>query len=190
MEHAKRIAQSAKRNFTKGHFVLISLVLSLALCPMPYALCEESIPSVSSTELIENAKQYDGREVVYEGEAVGEVMVRGHYAWVNLNNGQNALGIWVDKNLAKEIVYVGNYKTKGDWVRVSGVFNRSCREHGGDLDIHAKDFKALKKGERINPSLDLHKVRLMINLGIALFAVIILILILQIFKNRRSKIKH
>ena len=34
-------------------------------------------PLVSSVELIEKAKELDGKEVIYEGEVIGEVMTRG-----------------------------------------------------------------------------------------------------------------
>ncbi|MGD9014947.1 MAG: DNA-binding protein, partial [Candidatus Omnitrophota bacterium] len=45
---------------------------------------------VSSTELIENAKSYDGQQVVYEGEVIGEVMHRRDGVWVNINDGDNS----------------------------------------------------------------------------------------------------
>ena len=37
-------------------------------------------PLVSSVELIEKAKEIDGKEIVYEGEVIGEVMTRGEYS--------------------------------------------------------------------------------------------------------------
>ena len=49
----------------------------------------------TSLELINNAKQYDGKTVNYKGEVIGEVMVRGDYAWLHVNDGTIAIGIWV-----------------------------------------------------------------------------------------------
>ena len=73
---------------------------------------------VSSTELINSAKQYDGKTVVYTGEVIGDIMIRGDYAWINLWDGKNAIGIWVRKDLVKDITYTGSYK----------IGRASCRE--------------------------------------------------------------
>jgi hypothetical protein len=105
--------------------------------------------SVSSTELIENAKKYDGKSVLYQGEAIGELMKRGEFAWININDGENAIGIWAPLGLIADISLLGSYKQKGDLVEVSGIFNRSCPEHGGDLDIHAREIRKVSKGRQI-----------------------------------------
>jgi hypothetical protein len=110
---------------------------------------------ISSSDLINNAKQYDGKEVVYGGEVVGDVMIRGKFAWINVNDTKNAIGIWLPADLAKEVSYTGSYKTKGDIVEAKGKFNRACIEHGGDLDIHANSLQVIEKGanrdEAISP---------------------------------------
>lgn len=106
--------------------------------------------SVSSTELINHAKDYDGKAVVYSGEVIGDIMVRGKYAWINVFDGQKAIGIWLDKDLAKEITYTGTYKSKGDVVEISGIFHRACLEHGGDLDIHAQSLSKTFGGASVS----------------------------------------
>jgi len=138
---------------------------------------------ISSTELINNAKQYDGKAVVYQGEAIGDIMVRGEYAWINVNDGKTAIGVWVDKKSTEDIRYTGTYKTKGDLVELEGIFNRSCKEHGGDLDIHAASIRKIKEGFAINEPLDSGKVRLGLEIGIILF----LVLLLKVYRNRRHK---
>jgi len=136
---------------------------------------------LSSTELVDNAKQYDNAAVVYEGEVVGEVMARGRYAWINLNDGHNAIGIWVEKDLLQDIIqYTGNYKTKGDWLEVSGVFHRACVEHGGDLDIHAQALRKTHLGRYKQEKLNINKR----NMSVVLLGVLCLTLILQLFKTR------
>ncbi|MBI5145378.1 MAG: DNA-binding protein [Candidatus Omnitrophica bacterium] len=110
--------------------------------------------SISSTELINHAKDYDGKEVTYAGEVIGEVMCRGDFAWINLNDGQGAIGVWVDKALSAEIHFAGSYQAKGDWVEVSGIFQRACPEHGGDLDIHARELKKITPGYLVNHGMD------------------------------------
>ena len=102
--------------------------------------------TVSSTELINNAKGYDGKLVVYQGEAIGDVMRRGNFAWINVNDGRNAIGIWVEFAQTKDIIYTGNYKAKGDVVEANGIFHRACPEHGGDLDIHARELRIVEPG--------------------------------------------
>lgn len=112
---------------------------------------------INSNELIENAKQYDGKIVIYEGEVIGEVMARAGFMWVNINDGNNAVGIWAHKDLTKEISYTGTYKAKGDWVEAIGVFHRACPEHGGDLDIHAQSIRKINPGRQIKERLNIEK---------------------------------
>jgi len=131
--------------------------------------------SVSSTELINNARHYDGKTVTYEGEVIGEVMLRGQYAWVNVNDGVNAIGIWMDKELARQIIYAGNYRAKGDWVAVTGVFNRSCPSHGGDLDIHAQELRRTIPGKIMQERFNTTKR----NLAGVLLGLLCLVLILR-----------
>jgi len=102
--------------------------------------------TVGSRELINDPGRYDGTTVTFRGEAVGDIMYRGQYGWVNLYDGYAAVGIWAEKESFKDIVYLGGYRVKGDIIEVSGVFNKSCPEHGGDLDIHAVSIKRAVPG--------------------------------------------
>ena len=112
---------------------------------------------ISSTELINNAREYDGNSVVYVGEAVGDVMVRGDFAWVNINDGENAIGVWMSKELAGEIKFTGSYQAKGDQLEITGVFNRNCIQHGGDMDIHAQSIRKISPGRLAGEELDTTK---------------------------------
>lgn len=129
---------------------------------------------ISSKELINNAKLYEGKTVVYEGEVIGDVMVRQDYAWVNLNDGINAIGIWVPKSLTKDILYAGSYKSKGDWIEVTGVFNRACALHGGDLDIHAQAIRKTGSGRALIERLNFGKRNMFFILTVILCLVLIL----------------
>ena len=102
--------------------------------------------SVTSDDLINNAKDYDKKEVVYSGEVIGDIMVRGENAWVNISDGKNAIGIWMTTVDAKEIKYTGKYGFTGDTVKLTGIFYRACPKHGGDLDIHASKIEIIKQG--------------------------------------------
>lgn len=152
------------------------LVIGL-LCYMP---CMAFAQGISSTELIKNAKQYDGKTVVYEGEVIGDVMVRGQYAWVNMNDGNNAIGIWMNKDLARGIEYTASYSAKGDWVEVTGVFSRSCLQHGGDLDIHAQLVRRISPGRLVKEKINIDKR----NQAIIFLGAVVLIWILSLLKKK------
>ena len=104
---------------------------------------------ISSDELIEKAKDYDGKFVTYSGEVIGDIMRRGDNAWINVSDGKNAIGIWLPFDETKKIKYTGKYQYKGDMVKVEGIFNRACSKHGGDLDIHSQKFEVIKKGYKV-----------------------------------------
>lgn len=115
--------------------------------------------SISSTELINNAKRYDGKTINYEGEVIGDIMKRGKCAWININDGQNAIGIWVNNILIGDIIYKGSYNSMGDRVEVIGIFHRACPEHGGDLDMHAQSIRKITAGGQIPEKLDSNKIK-------------------------------
>lgn len=139
--------------------------------------------ALSSTELIEKAKELDGKEVVYEGEVIGEVMTRGNYSWVNLNDGQNAVGVWTGNNFLSLIRFSGGYKSRGDWLQVKGVFNRACRLHGADLDIHAQEALKIRNGRLVKHSLVPEKKRI----ALILAGVCLCLLIGQLLSRKLKK---
>ncbi len=102
---------------------------------------------VGSAELIEKAKEYDGRPVELVGEAIGEPMRRGDHVWLNLLEGGGAIGIWARRADLPAIRFFGSGAARGDTLRVRGIFHRSCQEHGGDLDIHATALEVVARGE-------------------------------------------
>ncbi len=157
----------------------ITQIIILATCYLLLATLLYAQPA-SSTGLINNAKQYDGKIVAYEGEVIGDVMVRGEYAWINVNDGQNAIGIWINKSLTKDILYTGSYKSKGDWVEVTGTFQRACIQHGGDLDIHAQAIRKLKAGRETLERLNISKR----NQAFVLLGILCLVWILRLLKRK------
>ncbi len=138
--------------------------------------------SISSVELINNAKNYNGNTVVYRGEVIGDIMVRGEYAWINVNDEKNAIGIWVKKELTKDILFTGSYKAKGDLVEITGKFNRSCVEHGGDLDIHAQSIIKISSGSEISHAVDKRAV----NFVLGSFCIVLLVFLLRMRQSRKS----
>jgi hypothetical protein len=112
---------------------------------------------ISSNELIYNATQHDGETVTYEGEVIGDIMKRGDRAWINVHDGQTAIGVWIHASLVKDIVHTGSYESKGDRVEITGVFHRACIEHGGDMDIHAQAVRKIAPGRQVIEELDRNK---------------------------------
>ena len=125
---------------------LFFMVLSLALIVSSVNCYAQTSTSL---DLINNAKHYDGKTISYKGEVVGDVMVRGDHAWVHVNDGIIAIGVWAPKTMIQDIRYAGEYHKKGDIVEVSGIFHRSCPEHGGDLDIHASVIRKITSGSSV-----------------------------------------
>jgi hypothetical protein len=116
----------------------------------------------SSVELVEHPGTYDGKTVTFQGEAIGEAMVRGDYAWIHLNDdaymlknveegaalgGYNTgMPVWIPADEARSIQVFGDYKHEGEIVRVEGTFNAACAQHGGDMDIHATSIEHVAPG--------------------------------------------
>lgn len=156
--------------------LVVVLILPFAFLLLPLACFGQPL---SSTELINNAQLYDGQIVAYQGEVIGDIMPRGEYAWINIHDGTNAIGIWVKNDLIKDIGYTGNYKFKGDLVEVSGIFQRACALHGGDLDIHAESIRKISQGRKIEERVNLEKK----NLAIILAGILGLVWILSLLKT-------
>ncbi len=125
-------------------FLVLSLSFTLLAlhCALGFAFAQP----VSSEELIDNTRNYDGKTVIYSGEAIGDIMIRGEYAWVNVHDGQQAIGIWLPKQLTEAIIYRGRYKAIGDWVEITGTFHGVCKEHAGEFDIHATNLRKIHDG--------------------------------------------
>jgi len=116
--------------------------------------------SFAVNDLIENASELDGKKIAVTGECIGEPMNRGAYTWVNINDGTNAMGIWMGEEDAESIETFGDYKHTGDVIQIEGIFNMSCSMHGGDMDVHSQDVIITAKGETRNIQLDKTKVAL------------------------------
>lgn len=140
--------------------------------PLPvnpdYAFPNKETPpgvDVNSASLVENANLWNGHTVSFKGEAIGEALIHGNMAWIHVNDdpymdksaaaggaltGYNSgHAIWLPADLARKISVFGDYRHQGDIVKVTGVFNAACPEHGGDMDIHATSLTILRSGYSI-----------------------------------------
>lgn len=112
---------------------------------------------LSVAEILKDPKSFDGKTIVFEGEVIGDVMRRGNFAWVNVYNYDDALGVWMSASLAAGIDYTGSYREIGDKIEVVGVFHRACPEHGGDMDLHAQGMRRISCGAPIPEKLSAKK---------------------------------
>lgn len=133
-------------------------------------------------DLIEEGKELDGQNIVIKGEAIGEVLNRNIYSWVNINDKTNAMGIYMKTSDSEKITQYGGYNKIGDTIEVRGIFNRACKEHGGDMDVHAKEVIVVDKGKVLKDSIPKYKVILSIVLT-TLTCIISIIL----YKNLKKK---
>lgn len=170
-----------------GTRVLLTLALLVGLIGLVGCRAsgtpEPSPNAFSSTELVEQPKQHDGTTVDFTGEAIGESMVRGDYAWLHLNDDayylknveegaelggfNTGMPVWLPAAEARAITYFGDYKHEGDVVAVTGVFHAACAEHGGDMDIHATSLSVVTVGHPAADPVTLGKVAWAVALALA-----------------------
>lgn len=118
-------------------------MLVIVLFVVPCAAAGEITPI---NDLINASASKDKSEVTIQGEVIGEALERGEYTWVNVCDATNAIGVWVKKSEIKQIHTYGDYKHKGDIVKITGEFSRACPEHGGDVDIHSSSVMVIESG--------------------------------------------
>lgn len=161
--------------------IFIFLVCVFSICFLVFNFAEAK--PISSSELIEHAKDYDGKIVSFQGEAIGDIMKRGNFAWINVNDGQNAIGIWLPLALTREINYTGGYKSVGDTVLIKGKFQRACTTHGGDLDVHADSLLIIKEGNSVAENINTQKFKS----AVGFLGVVLCFGILRLLKRKPKK---
>ncbi len=164
--------------------LLKTLIIMFVLLAFPLTLNAYAEDVTVINDLIENAKKLNGQEVTVQGEAIGEVMNRGDYSWVNINDGTNAIGIWLSKSDAEKIKYYGNYKNKGDTVNITGIFNRACKEHGGEADVHSNSIEIVENGHNVKEQLSSQKIITAIVL--TLITLLSLLFLLKVIKSKET----
>lgn len=138
---------------------LIAVLLSASILSISvYAEDSSTYVIAEINELIEKAEEHDGLEITIMGEAIGERLDRGVYSWININDGTNAIGIWMKRSDAETISYYGNYGIKGDIIKIKGVFYRACEEHGGEADLHNISLEITEKGKVLKESMSHEKI--------------------------------
>lgn len=147
-----------------GRSIFFALTISASVLLLGQGVCRaetivapagpraQSLPPAPKTlgDLIEGARQYDGSRAVLEGEVVGDIMRRGGIGWLNISDGTATIGVWGPVALLREVNLAGDYKTRGDRLRVQGIFYRADPRQGGELDIRASSLAVIARGARMN----------------------------------------
>lgn len=136
--------------------IKVFIVLLMAAALRPFQLT--SAADVKINDLIEEAMAYDGQRATVTAEAIGERMDRTDGTWVNVHDGSNAIGIWMTREEAEKINTFGSFRQTGDTLEITGIFNRACKEHGGEADIHLISMNIVKTGEAIERSIGMAKI--------------------------------
>lgn len=134
------------------------LILIFLISILFTVTCVASDNITKINDLIEKSASLNNTEITVQGEVIGEALERGEYAWININDTTNAIGIWVKQSDVDRIKFYGDYKHKGDIVKVTGVFYKSCPEHGGDVDIHSTNIEIIKTGYEVTEEISHTKV--------------------------------
>ncbi len=170
---------------------IIGICLSILMWGYPIQGHAQSLKSVTLNQLIEESGKYDGEAVIVNGEALVEIMERGNDAWVNINDGTNAMGIFMPLEEAKKIKLFGEYHTLGDKIEIEAVFNRSCKIHGGDMELHFIKYKNITPGQdRVT---QINKQNLALAIGLTIITILMTFYYMSVsgqFKRMAKGIEH
>ncbi|MGI8575686.1 MAG: hypothetical protein ACR2MA_10190 [Egibacteraceae bacterium] len=132
-------------------------------CPSAIDLPSQPI-DVSASDVIDCPDVYDGRRVRYTGEVVNAVLLRDDRAWLQVNDdlyalvagplpehrtglgGNSGLGVSVPVEAARSIERVGSRRTRGDVVRLEGVYLKADPHDGGVPAVRADRVVVVEHG--------------------------------------------
>jgi len=141
---------------------MISIPISVILCF--FLVLRAAVPvsasdnPVSINDLIGHSSEYNSQTVTLTGEVIGESLERQDGCWINMTDSTNAIGIWVTKNDAALIKIYGDYKHTGDTIKVTGIYYESCRQHGGEPDVHALSLTVENTGAERSENVSVEKI--------------------------------
>ena len=142
---------------------------------------------VSSTQVYLCPSAYDGKQVTYVGEVVGEVLARRGGAWAQVNDDDYALltgpvvghreragfntglSVWLDGDLAERIEAPGRPALRGDVVLLRGTILRADPDDGGGITLRATELETLAGPLQLEPPL--HTLQVIVAVVLTLLAI-------------------
>ncbi|MCF7875232.1 MAG: hypothetical protein K9L87_01755 [Candidatus Omnitrophica bacterium] len=129
----------------KGALPFFILILTFLFSLAVYAEAQ----TINLKSLIAKPETYDGKMVSFEAEAIGDPLRGKKGSWFNVQSGEYNMGIFVkNQSIINSINYWGNYKERGDLIKIKGIFYKNCSVHGG-RDLHLVDLEVVEKGKKI-----------------------------------------
>lgn len=130
----------------------------------------EEAERVTTRQLIIYADKFNSKDVILQGEVIGDIMRRGDFVWFNLQDDFNVMGIWASQNIVGEITTLGDYRHKGDTVEVKGKFLKADPELKGELCVRAQKINVVRQGYKIFYIINPLKVQIALALMLAVLA--------------------
>ena len=102
---------------------------------------------MSAADVVALGGARDGEEVLFEGEAIGDVLrATDGMRWINVLSGGIAVGVVMSAADADRVTHMGRYGEVGTTLAIRGTYRFGCDEHGGDLDVHATEVTIVAPG--------------------------------------------
>ena len=142
---------------------------------------------VSSTQVFSCPSAYDGLEVAFAGEVVGELLPRRGGAWAQVNDDAYALetgpvvghreragfntgmSVWLPEDLAARIEAPGRPALRGDVVLLTGTVHRTDPADGGGITLRASAMETLAPPLEIDPPF--HVLQLVVAMVLTVLAI-------------------
>jgi hypothetical protein len=142
---------------------------------------------ISSTQVHLCPQAFDGLQVTYVGEVIGEVLPRRGGAWAQVNDDRYALevgplighqeragfntglSVWLPDGLHERVQGTGRAAQRGDVVLVQGTLVRADPDDGGGITVRAEELTTLAPMTRIEEPL--HVVQAVVAALLAVLAV-------------------
>jgi hypothetical protein len=143
----------------------------------PPAARPASLPEPTSTitELVNAGASFDGQEVIFTGEAIGDIINAGEgYRWLTLEDDGASISVYVSAEDAASVSHLGRHNQLGTTLLVRGIFELDCEKHDGLVDVHASEVIVLDPGADIQSTFNLRELQvggLLIVIAAGLFVV-------------------
>ena len=140
---------------------------------------------VLAGETIRDLANKDSGSVAVVAEVIGRPLKSKDGVWFNLFDQEEHISVWAkDTKHLETITHWGNFKANGDRVRIEGVYNRLCQEHGIS-DIHLEKLSIYETGYFRQDFVSPRKY-LAANLSLVMCLTIALIYLIKVRKQSRS----
>lgn len=142
---------------------------------------------VSSTQVYRCPLAFDGAQVTFIGEAIGELLPRDDGAWLQVNDDAYALevgplvghrervgfnrglSVWLPDGLHEQVDTFGRSAQRGDVLEVRGTIHRADPDDGGGLTLRADDLEVRAEGVAVEPPL--HRAQAVVAAVLAVLAI-------------------